>query len=118
MLWANESLEKALEYGGPDNVIMILDARKMLRSYKRVPVAASESEIEQVEVTYGKKRILIENGDTFWYSRLPPDDRRIGSPYEYEHGWFIPGNPFEALVGLILAFPTKTDATDFVMTQI
>ena len=108
VIWANESLEKALEYGGQDKVIMIFDSRKLLRSYKVVPVGASESEIEWVEAIYGKHRILIDNGDNFWYSRLPPDDRRLASPYECEHGWFILGSPFEALLGLILAFPTKT----------
>jgi hypothetical protein len=74
----------------------------MLRTYQLIADDLSQAELAAVQKIYGTTGILQSDGKTRWYSRLPDEDRRRGTDYEMEHAWFIPGDPFEALAGLII----------------
>jgi hypothetical protein len=54
--------------------------------------------VAEVERAYGSPTIL-PNGNRF-YSRLPAGDPSRGKSNEDAYGWYIPGSPFAALVGL------------------
>lgn len=106
VIYAND-LEKASEYGGRDKLIMILNQTKMRRSYMLLDEGADPETRRRVEQEYGTEPIIFPEG-TIWYSRLAPTDRRRGSPYEEENGWYIPGDPFSVLSGIIICSSQRT----------
>ena len=95
-LFATEYGGKALEYGGTDKVVMVFDPSKLRKTYKK----ASRSESPEVLNQLGKEypSIMEIDPDWLWFSKLPPGDGRIGSSYETEYAFFIPGDPREALL--------------------
>jgi hypothetical protein len=100
VIWAND-LQKASEYGGQNRLIMILNQSGMRRSYITLDESADAETRRRVEQEYGTEPIIFPKG-TIFYSRLAPMDRRRGSPYEVENGWYIPNDPFKVLSGMIV----------------
>jgi hypothetical protein len=99
VIWAND-LEKALEYGGSNQLVMILYRKSMRPSFMLVDRNSTPEVIKSIEEEYGTNPVAFDDG-TLFYSRLPSTDRRRASPYEVENGWYIPGDPFSVLAGII-----------------
>jgi hypothetical protein len=97
VIWAND-LKKASEYG---ELIMILNQAGMRRSFTMLDANAAQETRLLTEQEYGAEPTIFPDG-TIWYSRLAQTDRRRGSPYEAENGWYIPGDPFSVLSGIII----------------
>jgi len=68
-IWAND-LEKALEYGGGEKVVLILNSYYMSRTYKLVPDDFPPTELAAVQSVFGKKGIIEPDGKTTWYSKM------------------------------------------------
>ena len=45
--------------------------------------------------------VILEDG-SLWFSRMKEDDVRLASSYESAYGWYIPGDPNEALSAIVL----------------
>jgi hypothetical protein len=96
-LFASDSAKKALEYGC---VVLVFDPAKLEKTFKKVRKSESFSTLHQLREDYASE-MEFEN-DWLWFSKLPPGDGRIGSLYEIEYSFFIPGNPHDALQMIFL----------------
>jgi hypothetical protein len=99
VFWAN-SLEKALEYGGDDKIVMVLDPLHLSRSYEEVAADVDKETIARLEEKYGRSPVRTDDG-RLWYSRLPEDDPRRGTAYEAMHAWFVPDPAQSPLCGIV-----------------
>ena len=108
VIWATQHPDKALEYGqdpvtgGDEEKVMLLyPFSKLKRSWLELPSDTPEADQEELRKTY-PTRLVSEDGSNLWFSRLSKKDRRISSDYETGYGYWIPGDPWEALLGVIL----------------
>jgi hypothetical protein len=117
VLWIDTGItpDKALEYGGETKVLLILDIRKTERSCREVSADLAISELDSLRAQYPTVLKSVD-GTMLWLSRLPANDRRVNSAYEIEHGRWIPGDPFEALIGVVVLGPDLTTLTTQVRT--
>lgn len=100
VIWVDQSISKPLEYGGDEKVMMMFDPGKLEQTWCEVPCDAPETQLNTLRATY-PTMFPSQGGTHLWFSRLPENDRRVMSGYEAEHGKWIPGDPWEALLGLI-----------------
>jgi hypothetical protein len=106
-LWVDISLDKAWEYGGPRKVVLVLSNEFLEVSHRVLPIETPEAELE----TYKKKyKTILRDEKEIWLSRLPENDRRVGSPYEVGHCRFPIGDPRKALVALLVVIPPDDEA--------
>ena len=96
-LFASDSAQKALEYGC---VVMVFDPAKLEKTFKKVRKSEPASTLHQLREEYASETELDE--DWLWFSKLSPGDIRIGTLYESEYSFFIPGNPHDALQMIFL----------------
>lgn len=95
-IYASEYAEKAMEYG---NLVMVFDSTKLDKTYRRVPKSESPEILSRLKEEYPT---AIEEDEHWWFSLLPPDNRRTGTLYESHYTFFIPGDPHEALLMIFL----------------
>ena len=95
------TLGKALEYGGFNKVIQIFDGSRLRSTFKEVNSDMDAAELEELRKTY-PTAVKSTDGSRLWLSRLDENDRRLGTGYEIEYARYIPGDPWEVLLGLIL----------------
>lgn len=100
VFWADQSVEKAWEYGELPKVLLLLDPKRVEASWREVPSHASEDELATLRRGYPTEIRTLDN--TYWFSRLSLDDPRVATGYEIEYGRWIPGDAREALLGLII----------------
>lgn len=101
MHWYGADLEKALEYGGDNPAVLIIDGACAQRPFRDVPIHASGSAHAEAQRWAASEAIASEDGQSMRYSRLPLGDSRRGSSYETTYAWYLPGNPLDALLGVI-----------------
>lgn len=102
-----DGIDKAWEYGGFPKVILALRWDCLERTFREISADADPSEIERVTREYPTVVQSIDGGQ-LWCSRLHEKDPRLGSPYEVTYGRWVPGDPVDALHGvLIFAFPDQ-----------
>lgn len=101
VLWTDKFPSKALEYGGDEKVMMVFDIRRTEPSYQEVPADTDQKALDELRKAYPTVERSID-GSMLWLSRLPEHDKRVTTPYEVEHGRWIPDDPFEALMGLLV----------------
>lgn len=97
VIFAN-GLSKALEYGEWPKLVLVLRQSAMHRSFKILEATASAAEIEVAQREYPTVRPMRDG--SLWCSRLKEGD--TSPSYEIPHGWYVPGDPKEALAALIL----------------
>jgi hypothetical protein len=119
-------IEKALEYGDsqagqrdPDKVyggvLMSFDASRLSQSSARVKTAALTPELQlELESIYPFSKEL---GGKTYFTRVAPNEKQFGSEYERDFGWFIPGDPFDALVALTI-FGQENEVQNYVRDAI
>ena len=102
VLWADRSPEKSLEYGdGYPKVVQVFNNTFLEPSWRQVPLSLPEDELHQILRIYKTKRVA-EDGSYLWLSRLPGTDGRIDTPHEHEHAFWIPGEPLDALLAVVV----------------
>ena len=116
VLWVDQHLDKVLEYGGDEKVMMLFKEDRTQPAYKRVPTSIAQNQLEELRKLYPTV-IPSADGSTLSLSRLPKHDTRVDS-YDAIYGRWIPGDPFEALVGIILFGREMKQLTDFVKESI
>jgi len=65
-----------------------------------VPCTPSHTDLESIRREY--PTLLHLDDGSLWFSRLPEGDNRIATDYESAYGWYVPGDPKEALSAVIL----------------
>ncbi len=103
--WFGSDLAKALEYGGDYPNVLIMDVKRIERTYRYLRVDAPQDEHEIARRFAGSEPIRSRDGTRLLYSRIPTTDSRRGSAYELEFAFYIPGNAKDALIGYIECAP-------------
>lgn len=103
--WFGGPLEKALEYGGDYPHVLIIDGGAVERTSRQVAGSAPQADHDSARVWAGSEG-WKGRGGWFNYSRLPHTDNARGTDYEAAYAWFIPGNPLDALLGVISCKPS------------
>lgn len=103
--WYGDAMEKALEYGGDYPAVLIIDGNSSERPYRDVPVDASIDDHAAARTWSGADALPSSSEKFLRYSRLPVNDTNRGSSYETAYAWYIPGDPKEALLGVIECRP-------------
>lgn len=88
--------------------MLALDRMSLDRTFRELPSASSLDERDVVRKTFPAVLERVD-GETLWFSRLSHDDPGITTPYEVAYPRWIPGDPFEALRG-VLVFAGERDA--------
>lgn len=102
VMWVDKFPDKALEYGGDESkVMLVISGERTEASCVEVAADMDAGALDSLKLTYPTIERSID-GTKLWLSRLPENDRRVASPYESEHGRWIPGDPFEALLGIFV----------------
>jgi hypothetical protein len=92
VIWLDH-LDKAVEYGSADGVVvMVFDERQLKPASREFPKSTSEEELTQIANEY-PTRIDDYNGRTLLSRCGPHQDPGYGLLY----GAWIPGDPFDAL---------------------
>lgn len=102
VMFVDHSASKALEYGDRANKVMLLfDSEQLRNSHLEVSADLDPVELAELARVY-PTRLVSEDGTHLWMSRLPEGNRRINTPYEVEYARWIPGDPWNALQGVIV----------------
>jgi hypothetical protein len=96
--WSAERLEKALEYGGPEKVVLVYDPRRLTPAWVIIDADCPAQERANLERLY--PTVVWENGQSKKLSRLPPSEYHGGIGYD-DYAHWIPADPFEALLLII-----------------
>jgi hypothetical protein len=93
---------KAWEYGGLPKVVMAFDGSRLQRTYREVVLSdATDEEIAQLMIDY-PTRIEVGAGDRLWLTRFSSTDPRAATDYEGAYARWIPGDPFDALLAILV----------------
>jgi hypothetical protein len=93
--------EKALEYGGWPKVVLALDRRKLLPTWRKVPYETPSEEQAIIQAEY-PTRLVSEDGRSIWFSRLAESDLRVASGYEVAYARFCPASKGSPLLALFV----------------
>lgn len=91
--------EKAWEYGGFPKVVFALTTSTLKRSFHSLPPDADVAEIARWQRTF-PHRLDLPSG-MIWLTLFDPK-KSSGPAYEVAHGWYVPGDPATACVGVFL----------------
>jgi hypothetical protein len=103
-----DDLEKASEYGEWPKVVMGFDLEMLDRTYRQVDSTIPKAELAFLQTTFPTLETSVD-GSKIWLSRLPYDSGARTKPYEANYGYWIPGNPWDALRVIILADLNERD---------
>ena len=96
--WGNISLSKAMEYG---ELILVYDRNQTKESWNEFELKnLNDEDLRRLRHEYNTEEIA-QDGSRIFFSMFSPE-RRGRVHYEREHGYYVPGNPKQALIGLIL----------------
>ncbi len=98
VFWAAEDIEKALEYGGREQVLMVYDPRRLKSAWIQIGAECSATDRLEMERLY--PTLVWDDGQSIKRSRLPSSEYQGGLGYDHYAHW-IPEDPFEALVLII-----------------
>ena len=99
--------DKAMEYGWDDRnntnriILLFYDSGKLERTFKEISSDTPKCEIEELIQLYPTIE-YSRDGNRIWLSRLQKNDTRRTTDYEYQYAYWIPEDPFNALVWVLL----------------
>lgn len=95
------NLQKSIEYGGHNKVILLFDRTRLERTHKVIAADTDPKLLEEARKTF-PTCVPLEDGKSLWFSRIPSNDPTVNSTYEETWGYFIPGDPWQALLAIFL----------------
>lgn len=95
--FASEDANKALEYG---ELVMVFDPKELDKTFRKVLKSESPETLARLRVEYPSEMEMDE--DWLWFSKFPQGDGRIGTLYESDYAFCIPGDPHKALLMFFL----------------
>lgn len=104
--WYGDELDKALEYGGDYPAVLIIDGNRIERPVRDVAADAPAHEHAAAKAWSVGDPARVRDGKYLRYSRLPINNSKRGTSYETSYAWYIPGDPMEALLGVIECRPS------------
>ena len=104
-----DDMDKAIEYGGADQVIQIFDPKLLKRSWTEVRSDEDASRIESLK-RYYKSWETSQDGSHIWFSMFAFESRYRTSAYEVDYGWFIPDDAQKALTAIAIFVETRASA--------
>lgn len=107
-------LDKSSEYGGDYKIIQILNPQKMRRSFRQVSIDQSNEETLSELRKEFRTELPSQDKKSIWFSQLDCNDNRLASSYEMAYGWYIPGDPFDVLLGLLIVGPDIKELKAFI----
>ena len=96
--WSAERIDKALEYGGREQLLLVYDPRRLTPAWVILDADCPASKRADLERLY--PTVVWENGESTKLSRLPPSEYHGGIGYDNYAHW-IPADPFEALLMIV-----------------
>jgi len=92
-------LDKAMEYGEWPKLLLVFNPKRLDHTFRELSVTdPTRAELKHTFPT----EVVSKDGTTVWFSRLNPDDPRLGPGYEAAYARWVPGDPRLALVALVL----------------
>jgi hypothetical protein len=101
VLWVDRSIDKTLEYGGEMKVMLVFRGERLMPTHREIPANTPPRELEALRRTY-PTAIPSVDGQMLWLTRLPFEDRRATTPYETAYARWISGDPWEALLAVLV----------------
>lgn len=101
VMYIADGLDKALEYGADGDQVIQFFGKHLEQTFKEVPITTPLAELEALSELY-PTRLTSKDEQYYWLSRLPPDHPGLASGYEIAYARWIPGDPFESLLGLMI----------------
>lgn len=99
-IFASDHLSKALEYGcDADQVVMVFDRQKLSRTWVELDAGSSAEDISALRAKFPTR--LDSTDGKIWLSKLNEHDGRLATLYEIQYGFFVPEDPWKALICLI-----------------
>jgi hypothetical protein len=96
--------DKAWEYGGFPKLVLAFKCDKLRRTHATVPADTPPEELSELTKTFPTVVPSID-GESLYLSRLAADDTALGTEYEWAYAYWIPGDPFDALVAALVFAP-------------
>lgn len=102
---------KALEYpsGEWPRLLIGIPRGEIEPSWKEVRPPYDDAELELLRTAFPTE---VRLGDSIWFSRFPPGDTGIATPYEVEWGYWIPEPPITPLALLMVHFELSRTTSD------
>ena len=114
VFWSSDRIGKALEYGGRDKVLLVFDPRRLKRGWVVLDSDCPQEERCEVERIY--PTVVWETGQSTKLSRLPATEYQCGGYDDY--AYWIPGNPFDALMLIVTVAPPECPLVSEVLRMI
>lgn len=101
LMWCDSWPSALPEFGDSLGVVLAYRQSSLARSWLQLPSSTRLADVDVLRSIYPNVATL-EDG-SFWLSRLPSTDSRWGPEAdESEQGYWIPGEPFDALQAVFL----------------
>jgi len=115
VFWSSDRIGKALEYGGRDKVLLVFDPRRLRPASIVLDGECPREERCEVERMY--PTVVWETGQSTKLSRLPASEYHGGIGYDH-YAYWIPDDPFDALMLIIAVAPPECPLVSEVLRMI
>lgn len=115
VFWSSDRIDKALEYGGRDKVLLVFDPRRLAPA--TVILDSDRVPEERCEVERMYPTVVWETGQSTKLSRLPASEYHGGIGYDH-YAYWIPDDPFDALMLIIAVAPPECPLVSEVLRMI
>jgi hypothetical protein len=115
VFWSTDRIGKALEYGGRDEVRLVFDPRRLRRGWVVLDSECPQEKRREVERMY--PTVVWEAGQSTKLSRLPGSEYHDGIGYD-DYTYWIPDDPFDALMLVIAVAPPECPLVSEVLRMI
>jgi hypothetical protein len=117
-------LEKALEYGWPSHpdekmktIILCYKSSGLESSFIEKPMPVSEDDLAELLIKYPTVLYTVDEKYA-WFSKFPEDDYRTDSGYEFNFGYYMPGDPFDSLKMIFFVGDFSKGEIDFMKIRV
>jgi hypothetical protein len=98
--------DKALDYGGWPKLLLLLHRDQLRPTWHEVSATLDPVELSDLRKTH-PNQLVSTDGSKLWLTRFNLDVPQAGTAYEADYGYYIPGNPFDALAALLVLAPAS-----------
>jgi hypothetical protein len=115
VFWSSDRIDKAIEFGGPDKVLLVFDRRRLKPAWVILDRKCPREERREVERAY--PTVVWETEQSTKLSRLPANEYHGGIGYD-DYAYWIPDDPFGALMLIIAVAPPECRLVSEVLRMI